>query len=181
MNGASQTKELASREIKVINDLVEQWIDAREKQNNSKCIEISDQIQTKFKHNKALISVLRNINDEQSIKLFQVMEAQQQHFSDMLAADNQFNPNEADDQQNFEENIRILENLKETTKEIDKTLNDQINSLESISSLAYENHRIMNLLVPKVRKADKDITELFLLLFIAVLLMFVIMYLYSNH
>ena len=182
MQGIEETKFLGKKESDELEKLIEKWVEARDLKNYYYQKEITYQITEKLKNLKSLISILKYINDNESINCAIYLEAQNQHFKDLLEYEREkifLNSNYNNDIN--DETSSFLISLRDTTKEIDLVLTDELIILENLNSQTSNNNENIENLIPKIHILLKDYYIIIILLFILFFLILLFSFYYKKN
>lgn len=178
MDGKEQTKELGRKELSTIKELLDKWKDARSRQQYKIQGEISKLLIEHFSSSKGLISVLNSFNENDASEIAESIEKQKQLFNELEEEEKCEVIQKLVPSSETSENASFLTKFQMTSKEIDKALSEQIESLRSLDDVETEGFEVLNNIIPHVKQINRDTKELFILVGVAIILMFILSYLY---
>ena len=178
MDGKEQTKELGKKELSTIEELLNKWKNARAQKQYKIQGEMSKLLIEHFSSSKGLVSVLNSFNESEASEIVEAIEQRKHEFNELEEEEKREIIPKLIPSNETSENSSFLMKFQMTSKEIDKALSDQIESLRSLDDVETEGFETLNNIIPHVKQINKDTIELFVLVGVAIVLMFIFSYLY---
>lgn len=178
--------ELAKKKGKEISEevdkLIEQWVNARDEKDYLKQSDITSQLHEFFKSNKGLISVLKSLNDDEATCTALYLESQASHYKQLSDFETQKTISSFSGNKEGENELsHLLATLRDSTREIDDTIGNQISTLNDVSFGTYNTNDKMKGLVQGLKNFDKDTMEIIILAIIIFILFAIAWLIYSKR